>query len=256
MLNFYTPGSKQTKLFNRLFVFGCSFTMYKWPTWADYFFASGIAEEYHNWALPGGSNDFIFHSFMECDISETIDKNDFVAIMWSQMHRLSDYTHDTGWKLPGNAYMYQPKQRMKYYCPDKAEIELESYIHGIRETLKGRECKYLMMSVEKLPGIHTSMAKYLGYNTEHDFWRETLPGDRHPSPREHCDFAKEQLIKLKRRAKVDVDLDTTDRLKQAAEDHIWKSPHPHRQQAVVFPEKYPIRRGGMDVSGVQFLDWE
>ena len=48
---------------SRLFTFGCSFTSYHWPTWADI-----LGREYdyfENWGRSGGSNQFIFNSLIE-----------------------------------------------------------------------------------------------------------------------------------------------------------------------------------------------
>ena len=42
----------------RLIVFGCSFTDYAWPTWAD-IIAYDLGCEYENWAQGGGGNQQI-----------------------------------------------------------------------------------------------------------------------------------------------------------------------------------------------------
>ena len=86
-------------MYNRFFAFGCSFTLYKWPTWADYLYAGGIAETYENWALPGGSNDFIFHSLIECDSLRGITSEDLVIFGWSHPSRNSWYNkHTNRWE--------------------------------------------------------------------------------------------------------------------------------------------------------------
>ena len=100
-------------MYNRFFAFGCSFTYYKWPTWADFLYAGKVSAEYQNWALPGGSNDFIFHSLTECDAANSITDQDLVCIMWSQPHRVGDYSHNTGWDLPGSVFTFQPKERVQ-----------------------------------------------------------------------------------------------------------------------------------------------
>jgi hypothetical protein len=49
----------------RLFAFGCSFTNYRWSTWADC-----LAPEFdyfENWGQAGAGNHYIFNSVMECD---------------------------------------------------------------------------------------------------------------------------------------------------------------------------------------------
>lgn len=229
-------------MYNRFFAFGCSLTLYKWPTWADYLYAGGIADTYENWALPGGSNDFILHSIAECDRQNTIAPNDIVCIMWSQPHRISDYDHTKGWQLLGNAYLYQPKDRMLYYSPDKADIEAITFTHIVNWL----PCPVLQYSIEPLLDLY-SMAEHLGYDRGHDSWRETLPGDRHPSPREHRSFV----------GSLDLDLDITamDKLCNAADEKIFGSKNPHQQTAIPYVGKYPSRKGGIDVSNIQPFNW-
>ena len=40
-----------------LYTFGCSFTKYVWPTWADLLLSQVDGE---NWGMCGGGNKFIF----------------------------------------------------------------------------------------------------------------------------------------------------------------------------------------------------
>ena len=47
-------SKSQTLKKNRLFVFGCSFTMYAWPTYAD--FLGYEFDHYENWGFPGLGN--------------------------------------------------------------------------------------------------------------------------------------------------------------------------------------------------------
>ena len=46
--------------FKRAFVFGCSFTQYYWPTWAD--ILGREFNKFENWGQCGGGNQFIFNS--------------------------------------------------------------------------------------------------------------------------------------------------------------------------------------------------
>ena len=48
----------------RLFVFGCSFTKYYWPTWAD--IIGQEFEYYENWGEIGSGNLRIAHRITEC----------------------------------------------------------------------------------------------------------------------------------------------------------------------------------------------
>ena len=85
----------------RLFTFGCSFTSYHWPTWADI-----LGREYdyfENWGRSGGSNQFIFNSLIEANARNKFTSQDTIAIMWTNVSRLDIYK-DKNWYLPGNIY--------------------------------------------------------------------------------------------------------------------------------------------------------
>ena len=257
MLNCLQDGYAPEKfwmynMYDRFFAFGCSFTLYKWPTWADYLHAGNIATQYQNWALPGGSNNFIFHSLTECDALNKINKNDLVVIMWSQPHRIADYSHESGWDMPGNAYLYQPRDRMiQYYNNEQNALENLSYFYGAKELLENKDCAWLFTSIERINlqekyvknfanitnSFHSSIAEHLGYSdkdSQETDWRETLPNDRHPSPREQASFAKTLPYNL--------NVSEIDQLAEKANDHIFNSKRPHKQEMNVFPEKYPTHR--------------
>lgn len=232
-------------MYNTLYTFGCSFTIYKWPTWADYLHVGGLAKEYSNWALPGGSNDFILHSFTECISRHTITDKDLVCIMWSQPARIADYTDDTGWDMPGNAYLYQPKERAKYLHEDKIALENHSYFKAVATILESIGCDFYFTSMERIDLIYDdvydtkkyfnmSMAEFLGYKGPNETtWRETMDGDRHPSPYEHAKFAKQMYI---------LDEHAVDELTQQSVDHIWGSDKPWQRSFIYKTDKSPTYR--------------
>ena len=86
---------------SRLFTFGCSFTRYCWPTWAEI-----MALDFHqcqNWGHVGGGNHFIFYSLIEAIAREKIQTSDTVAIMWTSVGR-EDRWLDGRWFLQGSIY--------------------------------------------------------------------------------------------------------------------------------------------------------
>ena len=85
----------------RLLTFGCSFTQYSWPTWAD--ILAKEFEEFCNWGCSGGGNQFIFHSIVESFHRDQINVHDTVIIMWSNIMREDRYIKGR-WKTPGNIY--------------------------------------------------------------------------------------------------------------------------------------------------------
>lgn len=96
----------------RLFTFGCSFTRYSWPTWADFL---GLEFDYHeNWGLPGIGNVAIANRIAECYSKGKLNKNDTVIVQWSS-HIRNDYhtfrssprgRNAVGWKTKGSIFNY------------------------------------------------------------------------------------------------------------------------------------------------------
>jgi hypothetical protein len=83
---------------SRLFAFGCSFTNYRWSTWADC-----IAPEFdyfENWGQSGAGNHYIFNSIMEADQRHHFGAGDTVVVCWTNVMREDRYTDR--WQTLGN----------------------------------------------------------------------------------------------------------------------------------------------------------
>ena len=93
----FTAANTTTKM-KRLFTFGCSFTNYRWSTWADC-----LAPEFdyfENWGQSGGGNHYIFNSIMEADQRHRFGADDTVIVCWTNILREDRYT--TSWQTHGN----------------------------------------------------------------------------------------------------------------------------------------------------------
>lgn len=84
----------------RLFTFGCSYTRWHWPTWAD-IIARDIGCHYENWAQPGLGNVGIQHKMLECDLKNKFTEDDLVLVAWSGWTREDRYQNGS-WQLRGN----------------------------------------------------------------------------------------------------------------------------------------------------------
>ena len=105
--------------YRRLFVFGCSFTQYRWPTWADIIAKDNPHLEYINTASSGAGNMYIFNQLSQHITHYDINSDDLVMIMWSSFYREDRYI-EHGWKTPGNIYTqgdYSEEFVTKYCCP-------------------------------------------------------------------------------------------------------------------------------------------
>jgi hypothetical protein len=81
----------------RLFTFGCSYTNYGWPTWADLL---GLEfDHFENWGLAGTGCRSIQERIIECHVRNEFKPGDTVIVQWSS-HLRNDF-HNTNNALPG-----------------------------------------------------------------------------------------------------------------------------------------------------------
>ena len=86
----------------RLFTFGCSFTNYKWQTWAD--IIGTQFEEFQNWGKSGAGNFFISSNLYECHSIYKITKDDVVLIMFSSIDRFDFINQKSDFETNGSIY--------------------------------------------------------------------------------------------------------------------------------------------------------
>jgi hypothetical protein len=93
------------KKYKRIFAFGCSFTSYIYPTWADAIHKSMNPDvKFYNLGKSGGGNPFISHRIVEANRKYKFNEDDLVVVMWSTHARIDFYKTDKGWITPGNIY--------------------------------------------------------------------------------------------------------------------------------------------------------
>ena len=141
----------------KLFTFGCSFTKYKWKTWADL-----LAENYTDHVehgKPGSGNFLIYYRVMQEIYSQNISPQDTVVIMWTSVLRNDLYKFEKlGWVSNGNVSGTYTEE-----CMDKVFDTVGWYkrdtalIHSVRLALDAIGCKYEFLSMMPLAEPVTSM---------------------------------------------------------------------------------------------------
>lgn len=129
----------------RLFTFGCSFTNYHWPTWADI-----VAQDfkYHeNWGRIGAGNKFIYFSLVECHQRKNITKDDTVMIMWTSQAREDRYIKNK-WYTPGVVYdNYDEHFLENFVDADGYLLDTLTYIQSAVNLLQSIGCKYELFTM-------------------------------------------------------------------------------------------------------------
>lgn len=91
------------KKFKRLFVFGCSFTHYFWPTWSNILSKHYQDAEFYNLGKSGAGNQFISLRVAEANERWNFNSEDLVAIMWTSFSREDRYINNK-WETHGSVY--------------------------------------------------------------------------------------------------------------------------------------------------------
>ena len=143
---------------SRLFTFGCSFTNYGWPTWAD--ILSYQFDQYENWGKVGGGNHFIFYRLIEAIERNNISKDDTVAIMWSSIGREDRFIKGK-WELYGSVYNSKFTQDYidNHTDPTGYYLTNTALIQAAKKILDGINCNYYFLSMAPLSMVDDS---YLG----------------------------------------------------------------------------------------------
>lgn len=185
----------------RLFAFGCSFTNYRWSTWADC-----LAPEFdyfENWGQSGGGNQYIFNSFIEADRRQNFGANDTVIICWTH-HMRDDRYANKKWHTLGNIftcpiynsdYLRDHVDERGYMIRDLATMQATKMILESRPDLDW--C--FLSTVGTAHGdisdvcslyrdvIATVAPSYLDTVFKESGWPDR-DGDPHPSPDEHLAY--------------------------------------------------------------------
>ena len=141
----------------RLFVLGCSFSNYAWPTWADI-----LGQEFdifENWAFPGLGNRAIAERVAEIHARNKLTKDDTVIVQWTSHLRHDWHAADTrhqdnaGWKTSGSLFNYInqsifDEQWIKTFWSETSYM-MHTFNHILltQEFLNGIGCNWRMTSM-------------------------------------------------------------------------------------------------------------
>jgi hypothetical protein len=165
----------------RLITFGCSFTDYSWPTWAD-IIARDLGCEYENWAVGGGGNQQIARRILYRDQQFGWQPDDLVMVQWTSITREDRFVQNQ-WIAQGSVALaphYGAKWVKKYWSWHNDVINT-AQARITSERILGHSLKY-QMAMTWGDGGHL-----IGDDDKiTDFWRsrltvcDQLPSDARP----------------------------------------------------------------------------
>lgn len=153
--------------YKRFFAFGCSFTNYIWPTWADI-----IAQDipvYENWGCRGAGNHYIFNSLMEAHSKYKFNKDDLVIVMWSSKEREDRY-YNNSWLSDTNMSQETTygKEWFRKFGTDIRGFLIRdlALIKAGHTLLKSCECEWESFTMNPITNVDPALVKNAGINLE------------------------------------------------------------------------------------------
>lgn len=191
-------------MYSRFFSFGCSYTKYIWPTWAD-IIADDLRIDHYNYARPGLGNVGIQSEIIKADLEKKFKQDDLIIIMWSHWNR-EDRFISGKWQSHGNIFnnhYYDQTFIDKYWSFDNDIIKNATAIISINKAYNGL-IKFQSNIIS--PGDFESKEKYQAKNTNElfRFYHPVLPNrtftckdrymfDGHPSIKSYLDYIESSI---------------------------------------------------------------
>lgn len=153
----------------RLFTFGCSYTSWNWPTWADLL---GLeVEHFENWGHAGIGNRAIAERVAECHIKNKFTKNDQVIVQWTShlRHDYLKFSEKEPWQTKGSVFSYQnedifDKKWVDTFYDEKAFfLHTLNYIQLAKGLLESTGCEFYFTSISDLKTLGTDIPHQKGH---------------------------------------------------------------------------------------------
>lgn len=132
---------------SNLITFGCSFTKFDWPTYAD--FLSIYYDNYTNYGKAGSGNRAIFHKVIQYLDSKKDFSQDQVVIQWSSCAREDKYdSHSNQEYLCAGNITNNPFYGREYidnhFSFQQNLVETTDYIKTVKDLLTYHNISYIM----------------------------------------------------------------------------------------------------------------
>lgn len=213
---------------NRFFAFGCSFTHYKWATWAN-ILGYELDCEFYNFGKSGAGNSFIANTVSQADAYFNFRETDLVVVSWTNISREDRWLENRGWVTPGNIYSQHDYDNafVKNWAND-SHFALRDFssIHFVKNLLENKtDYRFLQMcdivkiinqwnpsqktdqkvknianlyseSINQiLPSFYDVLWRGNVDNKWKKDWREIHPhySDGHPTPLEHLQYLQRTI---------------------------------------------------------------
>ena len=168
----------------RFFAFGCSYTNYAWPTWAN--LLSTNYDEFYNWGLAGLGNRAIAERVAEANVKHQFTKDDLIIVQWSS-HLRNDWWHKYScsdrpyqWKTGGSIFnyinekIYDDKWVEMFFYEPAYFMHTLNHILLTQGLLKSVGCEWYMTSMGDIRNLGADLRNHADYG---ELGHIPTPGD-------------------------------------------------------------------------------
>lgn len=145
---------------SKVIAFGCSFTKYHWPTWADIILKQAELDglETDNWGMPGAGNTAIALRIHEAIASGLLKAGDHALVCWST-HIREDRVVGSTWISPGDIFTQST------YSSEFVEkfTDLLFYVYRDAALIKSTQ---QLLSNAGIHQLHISLRTYLSISAK------------------------------------------------------------------------------------------
>lgn len=133
---------------SKLVTFGCSFTDWQWPTWADWM--GHYYDDHEKLAKGGTGNRAIFHTLISYLGSKSSFENEQIVIQWTSAIREDRYDKEnnpTEYRPGGNVTnnpFYDKEYIEQHYSTLQNTVETVNYIFTAKKLLDSLNIEYVM----------------------------------------------------------------------------------------------------------------
>ena len=141
-----------TRPVKRLFTFGCSFTGFRYPTWAEILAYDLGNVEFYNYGRRGAGNQYIFNMIMQADQVFKFDNDDLVIVEWTNFAREDRYCNNR-WYTPGNIYTqstYDAEFVKKWADYRGYMLRDMASIKAVSDILRNKKLQYHFLSMSSV----------------------------------------------------------------------------------------------------------
>lgn len=190
--------------YRHIWCFGCSFTSYDWPTWADL-----LAEHYPVTVTAGSGwgNYRIFRELWYLNSTGRIQSNDLVMICWTSVCR-EDRWWRGAWHSGGNIWSnsHYDDHFVRHYADPQHYIMRDEVLIGCTNLALDSVCDHTQFSMAPMTLENQYLDRHIPYgfparsdqlfpsihsNFYDVLWGGKIPTDRsdaHPTTEEHREF--------------------------------------------------------------------